>query len=86
VRARDGHHGGPPTARFTGPVTGRRAPEPPRDSETPRMRPSGMNMQFWEVSALLRNLRYYLVNVGRFFTGWSVTEIPPTELPRPEDR
>ncbi|MGF7123309.1 hypothetical protein DEU38_12384 [Rhodococcus sp. AG1013] len=45
-----------------------------------------MNMQFWEVSALLRNLRYYLVNARRFFTGWSVTEIPPTELPRPEDR
>ena len=50
------------------------------------MRPSGMNMQFWEVRALLRNLRYYLVNARRFLTGWSVTEIPPTKLPHPEDR
>jgi hypothetical protein len=57
-----------------------------RTARCPCMRPWGMNMQFWEVSALLRNLRYYLVNARRFFTGWSVSEIPPTELPRPKDR
>ncbi|MGF7120539.1 hypothetical protein J2X34_000942 [Rhodococcus sp. BE178] len=45
-----------------------------------------MNMQLWEVTALFRHLRNYLVNARRFFTGWSVTEIPPTEIPRPEDR
>lgn len=44
-----------------------------------------MNLQFWEVGALLRHLQGYLVNARRFFMGWSVAEIPRTEDSRREE-